>query len=550
LKPAIPLLVLGAVCVVAEAHEPSKVDHNTVIRILPGNRISIDFQVWWGKFRALYLRCEEIDVNRDKRLSPDEKEAFRKRKEAELVKGLTLKVDGRPRPFHILASALSCESDQCIAEEASVSITLVCDVPGGRMPSRIEFFDDNEVPPVLAGNNAIRLELPEGFRIRSEEPRTEWNSQLVTGGTYWVGEGPAAPPREKKDDASPVSGEPETGKDPLEKILDDLIKGEGGTIAIVIALVLAFWLGAGHALAPGHGKAMVAGYLVGSKGRVRDAVFLGLVVTLTHISSVVILGLLMLYLSSIFRQEHVFPWMTLVSGALILLIGISIFFRSSKRRGEDAHSHGWGIFKHTHGPASAHHHGHDHPHDHDHGHDHGHLHDHSHEHGHNHDHEHPQEDPPSDPSGSVPMARPAQSPVPPDTPLPVALPVTMDSPRETEKGTRPGVRLRDLLVLGVSGGLVPCPSALAVLLLAIAFGVPHIGLILICAFSLGLAMVLVGIGVVLVLAGNVASRFGVGGGRWTWILPKISGTAVTLVGLMITLKGLAMLGVVTLPRGF
>jgi ABC-type nickel/cobalt efflux system permease component RcnA len=95
--------------------------------------------------------------------------------------------------------------------------------------------------------------------------------------------------------------------------------------------------------------------------------------------------------------------------------------------------------------------------------------------------------------------------------------------------------------------MVPCPSALVVLLTSIAFDIALIGLILIFAFSLGLAMVLVGIGVFMVLAGSVTARVGGRGRRIAGILPFVSGTAVTLVGAGVTWKGLAALGVVELP---
>ena len=117
---------------------------------------------------------------------------------------------------------------------------------------------------------------------------------------------------------------------------------------------------------------------------------------------------------------------------------------------------------------------------------------------------------------------------------------------KTPPASRPGVTWRDLLLLGISGGMVPCPSALVVLLTSVAFNIVHIGLLLIVAFSLGLAMVLVGIGVFMVLAGKVTSRLGVGRGRWVGILAKISGTAVTLVGVSIVLKALDLFGILDL----
>jgi len=175
----------------------------------------------------------------------------------------------------------------------------------------------------------------------------------------------------------------------------------------IAALVISFVLGGLHALTPGHGKAIVAAYLVGSKGRVIDAVFLGLVVTFTHTFSVIALGVIMLVAQE-FAPEDIVPWLSLFSGVLIVGIGAWLLTTNMKQYysgGAHSHSHGHG---HTHHPhdhdhshGHAHNHDHDHPHadDHDHGHDdehghdHDHDHDHSHEHGDDHDHTHSHDEP-------------------------------------------------------------------------------------------------------------------------------------------------------------
>lgn len=98
---------------------------------------------------------------------------------------------------------------------------------------------------------------------------------------------------------------------------------------------------------------MVAAYLVGSKGRIRDAVFLGLIVTLTHTSSVILLGLVALFASNTMLPQDIFPWLGVTSGILIMAIG------------------GWQLAGRLEG--ADHHHHHDHRHGHDHGHDHDHA---------------------------------------------------------------------------------------------------------------------------------------------------------------------------------
>ena len=131
----------------------------------------------------------------------------------------------------------------------------------------------------------------------------------------------------------------------------------------IAALVISFVLGGLHALTPGHGKAIVAAYLVGSKGRVIDAVFLGIVVTFTHTFSVIALGIVMLVAGS-FAPDDVVPWLSLFSGILIVGIGAWLLTKNMKQ--------------YYSGGARSHDHGHDHDHDHDH--DHGHSHDDDHDH--------------------------------------------------------------------------------------------------------------------------------------------------------------------------
>lgn len=155
----------------------------------------------------------------------------------------------------------------------------------------------------------------------------------------------------------------------------------------------------------------------------------------------------------------------------------------------------------------AHHHHHDHSHDHDHAHDHAHDHDHDHDHpvgyhthfgiGHTHVHPHNED-----------------------------------------------ITWRSLLALGISGGLIPCPSALVVLLSAIALGRVALGLALITVFSLGLASVLTGIGLLLVYAGKLFQRLPGDNGRFIQAIPVLSALFITLVGLGITVRAFLDIGLI------
>jgi len=244
----------------------------------------------------------------------------------------------------------------------------------------------------------------------------------------------------------------------------------------IIALVVSFILGGLHALTPGHGKAVVAAYLVGTKGRIIDAVFLGLIVTFTHTFSVITLGFVLLFAKDRFAQEDIVLWLSLISGLLIVCIGGWLLAKNMKQYyGGKAHSHG-----------------HDH-----HTHDHAHSHGHSHSHGDGHTHSH------------VPSER---------------------------------TGFWALLSLGISGGIVPCVDALIGLLFAITLDKLTWGVIILCAFSLGLAAVLVAIGILMVMAKPVIERF-TGEGIWLKRLPIISATVVIVLGAVLVFKALNDVGI-------
>jgi nickel/cobalt transporter (NicO) family protein len=267
---------------------------------------------------------------------------------------------------------------------------------------------------------------------------------------------------------------------------------------VVLALLIATCLGAMHALEPGHGKTIVAAYLVGSRGTAWDAVSLGFIVTGSHTAGVYIIGLITLYASRYVVAERLYPWLGILSGLIITALGVFIFFDRYSPRG---HSH---AHDHSHGHA----HGNNHARDHDLGHRHvsdftgldsveldhreqSHCHSHG---GHAHDHHYVEA------GGAVSFGR--------------------------------------LLTLGVTGGIIPCPAALVVLLSAVAFHRVGFGLLLILAFSIGLAAVLIAIGMVMVYARRTVSRFSGENAFVTRWLPLTSAAIVTIFGLTMTIQAL------------
>jgi ABC-type nickel/cobalt efflux system permease component RcnA len=236
---------------------------------------------------------------------------------------------------------------------------------------------------------------------------------------------------------------------------------------MLIGLCVAFGLGAAHALSPGHGKTIVAAYLVGSRGTMKHALFLGGMVTFTHTISVFALGLGMLLFQRYVVPEKIIPALGVISGLSIVVIGAMLLYQRAKRlAGHDQHHH---------------HHDHDHHHHH-HDHDHHHRHDHHHTHSH------------------VPEGK---------------------------------ITLAGLIALGASGGLVPCPSALVLLLSAIALGRTGLGLLLLLAFSAGLALVLMGIGAMVLYAKNLLPERAASAPVFRYV-PVFSAVVVMVLGLVMT----------------
>ena len=334
----------------------------------------------------------------------------------------------------------------------------------------------------------------------------------------------------------------------------------------IIALVVSFVLGGLHALTPGHGKAIVAAYLVGSKGRVIDAVFLGVVVTITHTFSVIVLGIVMLVAQG-FAPEDIVPWLSLFSGVLIVGIGAWLLTRNMKQyysgsAQSDAHGH---QHPHPHDHSHEHDHSqdHDHPHDHNHGHDdeHGHDDDHSHDHdhdhphtddhdhGHDHSHDHshdddPDYDHPHDDDHDHGHDSAHEHSHGDDHGHSQDQVLTHSHGGQTHSHVVPSERTGfwGLLSLGISGGIVPCVDALIGLLFAISLNKLVWGLIILCAFSFGLAAVLVAIGILMVMAKPVIERF-TGEGIWLQRLPMISAAVVILLGAILVFKAFNTVGI-------
>jgi len=279
---------------------------------------------------------------------------------------------------------------------------------------------------------------------------------------------------------------------PGEKdVLPMLWEGELSLPLVVGSLCAAMLWGAGHALTPGHGKAIVGAYLLGSRSTPWQALYLGLIVTATHTCGVFVLGFFTLFLSHYIFPEHLFPWLEVVSGLIVLGLGAAMFWRRVRpllARHGIHHHHDFQPY----GPDQAHDQAHHqmqgqafspdcetlHP--------------------HVHEHNHPHLPPGAD--GSL-------------------------------------VSWRSLLGLGIWGGILPCPSAFLLLLAAVADNRVTLGIALVFAFSLGLAGVLTIVGLFFVKGSRFIQRLPQAT-VWGRFLPAASALVIMVVGGWLTAAAL------------
>ena len=370
-------------------------------------------------------------------------------KRDEVERRLVLLVDGRRVPLVPAGKPkLSFPPGAGGLDTTRLELALRADVDTAR---RVELHDGTF--PGRIGWKAVVAAPGEGTAVRTQAPSGD-----PTNGLRAYPKDLLTSPLDRRDatfrveagDGTLIAPKGETGgvvetrseSDGFAGLFEDAASGEG---VLLVLLLAAFGWGALHALSPGHGKAMVAAYLVGTRGRPRHAIALGATVTVTHTIGVFALGVVTLALSQYVLPEDLYPWLTLVSGLLVVGIGASVL-RTRMRKARQARHH--------------HHHHHHHEHD---------------------------------------------------------------------------LSWKGLLGMGTAAGLIPCPSALVVLLAAISQHEVALGLLLITAFSLGLAATLTGLGLIVVSARRwIPPRLAAG--RLAAVLPAASALLIVGVGCVLTAR--------------
>lgn len=454
------------------AHDPDKILQETTLTLDPP-QILIHYETSFGAILEK-IQIIQNDTNKDGQFSPEEQNKFLQSMLKDLQSHFAINIDGlHINPAYINGQVDTTSIPQHMLLKLNFALSTEHLKDGAHT---LTFIDQNFVDTVLQ-DMIYQVQAKKGSQtvtaIKDRRVLT-WNFLLQKNL-------PGDPEINTQDQVQTKESKETLEKNRLTNIISEK---KLSLWFIIIALIIATGMGALHALSPGHGKTMVAAYLVGEKGTIRDAITLGSIVTLTHVSSVIIIGVIALILSEFILPQQLYPWLGVVSGVLILIVGCwTLAKRTIYKKNPHYHSHDG--------------HGHSHTGDHGHDHDHSHNHDsdkHHHHHGHVHSH------------------------------LPT-----------TDK-----ISLSNLLFLGISGGLVPCPTALVVLLAAVAMHRIAFGLALIFAFSFGLASVLIIVGILVVKY----SKLLMPANKEIKNVPILSSIIIILIGFGLLFNSLVSAGVI------
>ncbi len=596
---ALMLVALVALPATASAHPLGNFTVNRYSRLEIGAAgVRLFYVLDMAEIPTLQEKDGLIDTNNDKTISETERQVYLDRKVAELQNNLKLSVSGSPVTLRPLSKELIFPKGQGDLDTIRLTVRFETDALPSNSAS-LDYRDENYRDRIgwseIVVRNATGVALEKSSvsaTDQSQELRRYPEDMLasplaVTSAQVSFRLDPGVKVEESQGSSN---GAVVKSDDPFAA----LVTGKDLTWGVILfSFGVAFVLGMFHALSPGHGKTIVGAYLVGSRGTALHAVFLGLTVTVTHTIGVFTLGLVTLFAAQFVVPEKLYPWLSFISGLLVVIMGLALLRSrlrfASARAGvsqdhtNDHHDHSQdhdhthalvttqerelvlagnepnlsvtgesgrplnvaGAYVLTQDAPYAHTQSSDHEHEHDHNpeaHSHSHADDHDHDHTHSHPGDHHDHDHEHNDADHV-HAHPASGH------QPAALMHSHDGGK-SHSHLPPGMDGKDitwrrLLVFGISAGLLPCPSALVVMLSSIALGRTALGLILVVFFSLGLAGTLTLLGILLVYARHLLGRFKVGSGRFGRVLrfvPAVSALAITVLGIAISYEALTRTG--------
>jgi len=481
-------LVLAACSGWATAHPLGNFSVNQFTRIEAARSEVKIFQVLDFAEIPTFQTAATIDTDKDGKLSENELKAFQDSLSPDYLAKLSLRFNSERLALNVPDIKRTVTDGEVGRPILRLEWHIVSPLSEAQTAAKVAFRNDNY--PERVGWREIVVNSSGVVRAYdSNVYSTSLSDELRTYPQNML----AAPLAERSAEFSITSGKvpdnarPLSGRDgkpaaavQTDRLAELISVPEITPMIALFGLLLAFGLGAAHAMSPGHGKTVVGAYLVGSKGTPKHALFLGLTVTITHTLGVFALGLITLFASNYILPERIMPFLGFVSGLLVFFIGLSLF----KDR----------LFALLGWNADAGHHHHHHHEDGSHDGEATHMHDgvtHTHG-GSTHTHEIPQD-----------------------------------------------LTWRNLLVLGISGGLLPCPSALVLMLSAISLGRIGYGLVLTVAFSFGLAATLTAVGLIFLNIRNLFGKTVFSENRIFRILPVLSAFVIAFLGAVICYNSLA-----------
>jgi nickel/cobalt exporter len=488
--------LLGLCTIAAPAHPLGNftVNHLSKVRVTP-RTIEVRYLLDMAEIPTYQLMREHAANGR---MSPAEISQWASAQAAALAPQLQLTLDGRPLALRLLdaqARTRPGAGGLPILYLQADYRTSVATEPGARelhfedgtYPGRLGWKDAIAAPPQTEPTREL-LSYPNAL-LGSPRNVTSLDAKLAAGGVVAVLKPSALAPV----DAAPPSAVRSN------QLSDMLARGTSDAGFVALTFLVAIFLGALHALEPGHGKTLLAVSLVGARATVKQAAILAAALTVAHTAGVLALGLAINIFKSYFVPETIYPWITLLSGVAIAIIGARAVQRQLRLRQPVAHVHA-----HAHAGTHVHEHGHIH---------HVHPHPHSHAHGADgHTHEH------DDLEHARAHAIPGSAPL----------------------------KFGATVFAAMSGGVAPCPAALVVLLAAVALNQVLYGIFVIVAFSFGLAATLTGLGIAVVRgAGWLRDRPAFE--RFVHYGPLVSAVVIATIGAIMVGQGFAQQGIATSP---
>jgi len=483
----------------AHAHAADMYFHNHIVTLSPDG-IQVTWELAAGPMVAQAI-WHDADQNGDEVVSSAEAQAW---SEA-ILPVFSAELNGAALDFTLETTDWPTNVDAFSVGDEAIRIHLQADWPFSIDQAHVVSLHNHFNPKNSLNGFDVRSEGDITFEAPSQDkgsldlrfgrsaamqntgPLTTWKSNSPS--IPWVVESLGLGSVIEEDVAQSPSG--------TASILQSLVKKQSVSPGFLLAaLLIAVLLGMLHALSPGHGKTIIAAYLVGAQGKLYHAIALGVLVTAVHTGSVLALGLLTLAASRYFLAADMLPILELLSGLLICFLGVGLLTPRLRD---------WRIYHHR---------------------------------------QMQNRRPPfavldtAEGKKRLVLNQPVEESGPPHSHDPSTLAYIPKKP--TQGNPLAGIRWRSLVALGVSGGLVPCPDAIAILLIAVTINRLAFGMSLIVAFSAGLALILIAIGILIVQGKRLFQRL-----QWfdrvAYAMPVLSAIVVLGAGAVLVLSTLRTL---------